>query len=151
MWKAVTCCIGCIVSIIGSFPVIAEEVLTPSQIKQRMIQELILASEWMNASTPIMVDPDIRLDKTSVGPGAKLSYFYTLVNHKAFEIDKSSFLIDVKGSIVQQACSHPDMAMTLFYGGAYRYVYHSSDLQTLASFDVVKNDCYTSSTSNMIN
>lgn len=74
---------------------------------QSLSEKLSLLSEIKNQSLPMMVDPDIRVDSTYVGPGKLFGYKYTMVNHSATRIDGREFAKMIRPEVVKELCYDP--------------------------------------------
>lgn len=54
----------------------------------------------MNERLPITVDRETRLDRLSAGPGEKVTYHYSLINLRISQIDKGSFIPQLREQLV---------------------------------------------------
>lgn len=73
---------------------------------QSLYEKLSLLSEIKNESLPMMIDKDIRVDSTYVGPGI-FGYRYTMVNYSANSIDGRDFARMVRPEVVRELCYDP--------------------------------------------
>src|SRR5450756_2599612 len=61
---------------------------------------LVQISSDMNKNLPMMVDSETRLDSTVAGPGNRITYIYTIVNHAKSEMDISVLKQTVRPQII---------------------------------------------------
>lgn len=88
------------------------------EIQQKVIDGFGTAAEQINQSAPTMVDEETRLDKASVGPGALLTYHYTLPNFASEDLD-ANFIDTVFAHTKEFVCTTKEMKPAMQYGGAY--------------------------------
>ena len=79
------------VGLAASLAAIALQTSARAQKVQNISQLLVEASEIINQQLPITLDPTVRWDSTSAGPGKLMNYNYTLVTYSANQLDRSSF------------------------------------------------------------
>ena len=73
---------------------------------ESLSKKLSLLSKIRNQTLPVMLDPNIRVDSTFVGPGKVFGYNYTLVNHSAAEIDGSQLVRSLRPVMVDNFCNN---------------------------------------------
>lgn len=125
---------------------ISKTFFTPSTTSQQQIDEALIngfnqAARQANAKGAIMVDSDTRWDKTTVGPGARLNYFYSFPKHPSKDIDKNIILENIRSSVSKFACSNTEMKPSLKLGATYTYIYSGSDNVEIARFEINKTKC----------
>jgi hypothetical protein len=111
------------------------------QIEEKLIEGFTKAAEQSNKRGPVMVDQDTRWDRSAVGPGARLTYFYSLPKYSSREIDRGWLLANLKPEIKKGVCASKEMKPSLQYGATYIYAYSSNDGVEMARFEINKNDC----------
>jgi hypothetical protein len=121
--------------------VFAPSTPTPKQRENALTQGFSIAAQQINDRGPTMVDRDTRLDGASVGPGSRLTYHYTLVNHRSRDIDATRLTNILLPTVRQGVCNSKDMAKSLKYGATYVYSYSSSDGKRIAEFELRQSDC----------
>jgi len=88
-----------------------------------------------------MVDENTRMDRATVGPGARITYHYTFPNHNSRNIDLSWLHQNLRPVVINQVCSNKDMGLSLQYGGIYAYSYSGNDGAQIESFEIDQNVC----------
>ncbi len=73
-------------------------------------RELRQASDEINRTLPMMADRDTRADSCLAGPGAKFTYFYTLVNFDAADLDIPALRREMTESLTNGYRTSPEMA-----------------------------------------
>ena len=109
--------------------------------EERLFQEFTKAAEQINKRGPIMVDKDTRWDRSTVGPGARITHFYSLPNYSYRDTDPELFRVNSKLDVKSGVCASQDSKTLLQYGATYAYVYSSKDGKEIARFEINKNDC----------
>lgn len=99
------------------------------------------AAATANKQGPVMVDKETRWDSSSVGPGARMNYFYSFPNYAAADLDKDVILNDVSAMVSKDVCTHAEMQPTLKMGAIYSYVYKGNDDVEIARFEVDAQRC----------
>ncbi|HEY9032111.1 MAG TPA: hypothetical protein VIM93_12175 [Kangiella sp.] len=114
---------------------------TQDKIEAKLAEGFAKKAKEINATTPIMVDAQTRLDKVTAGPGALATYYYTFPNFSASEIDSNSFRSDLRNSVKSSVCASKEMKSSLVYGGKYKYIYAGKNGLTIVSFTFDRHDC----------
>jgi hypothetical protein len=68
----------------------------------RLNEGFTKAAEQINNRGPIMVDQETRLDKSVAGPGARLTYFYSLPKYSSEDINRKLLLASLEPAIKKQ-------------------------------------------------
>ncbi|MFB1485874.1 MULTISPECIES: peptidoglycan-binding protein [unclassified Thiocapsa] len=123
-----------------------EAVFTPSKSNQQELEENLIegfeeAARQVNATLPIMIDDDTRMDKATVGPGALVTYHYTFPKYSSKEIDPNWIRQDLRVTVKNDVCASTEMKPSLQLGGAYAFSYSGRDGVKIATFQVNGNDC----------
>lgn len=121
-------------SIFGSKP-------SAQQIEEKLIEGFNKAAEQSNRLGPRMVDQDTRWDKTAVGPGARVTYFYSFPRYSSREVTSGWLRTNVESVVRNGVCTSRDMKPSLQYGGTYVYSYSGNDGVEIARFAFNRHDC----------
>ena len=115
----------------------------PSQkeIEAKLIEGFEKGAKQVNATAPTMVDEDTRMDKATVGPGARVTYHYTFPKYSSRDVDSGWIISNLRPVVKSNVCVSKDMKPSLQYGGVYSFSYSGSDGVHIASFQVDRNDC----------
>jgi hypothetical protein len=100
-----------------------------------------MAADQINARGPVMVDEETSLNRAEAGPGARLTYFFSLPNHSSDEIDADRLVAGVRPNTITVVCQNDDMKVALQNGGTLVYVYSGKDELEIARFEVSGPDC----------
>lgn len=103
--------------------------------------ELQKASAALNKQLPMTMDADTRLDKTSTGPGLKLTYQYTLTSYSAADMDSGQLQQIMEGAIRQSACLDPNMRQFFTNGVTIGYDYRGNKGGKVMAFSISPSDC----------
>jgi hypothetical protein len=114
---------------------------TPEQIQSAIVQGLEKAARQINERGSIMVDEDTRMDGASVGPGARMTYLYTLPKHSSLEIDAAWMKTNVQPIVRKNMCSKPAVVSALKDGVTYIYSYSGSDGVKIVNIEITQRDC----------
>lgn len=125
---------------------VGKATFTPSKPSQKEIEAKLIegfekAVKQVNASAPTMVDEDTRMDKATVGPGARVTYHYTFPKYSSRDIDSGWIISNLQPVVKSKVCSSEEMKPSLQFGGVYSFSYSGSDGVRIASFEVDGNDC----------
>ena len=91
---------SCVSAIAFQSPTEAQKVDNISQI-------LVEVSDTINQQLPMSIDPTVRWDSTSAGPGKLMNYNYTLVGYSATEIDENQFANQFRPVVNNLLCNEP--------------------------------------------
>jgi len=94
-----------------------------------------------NRGMPMLLDQDTRMDSMVAGPGALLTYMYTITTLRAAENDRQILERHIHGPIKLGVCSAPDLQEFFKYGVTLRYFYRGSDGGYVAQGDITPKDC----------
>ncbi len=114
---------------------------TEKEIMAKLAEGFEVAAKQINESAPTMVDEETRMDRASVGPGALLTYHYTILNYSSSDIDSGVIKSNVFPLVKSGVCSNKDMKPSLQYGGTYAYSYSGSDGVLIDKFTIDSDDC----------
>ena len=110
------------------------------QVKQ-MEAALVKVSEYMNKRMPELVSADTRLDRVSAEPGPHFSYHYTLLASNGAEIDKNSFMADLRSRLKTTVCQKPEIRNFLNHGITVAYSYRGKDEAPIGTAEFAPNTC----------
>ena len=151
MWKKILSVLGFIVvlvvAIIGGQ--IGKEVgksafsskPTRQQIEAKLIEGFNQAAEQSNRLGPRMLDQDTRWDTTTVGPGARVNYYYSFPNYSSQDITAAWLDTNLKSVVKNGVCTNKDMKPSLQYGGTYVYFFLGNDGVEITRFMFNRHDC----------
>lgn len=114
---------------------------TPHQVEEKLIEGFNKAAEQSNRIGPQMVDEDTRWDRTSVGPGARVTYFYSFPKYSSREVSPSRVRANIESTVRGAVCGSKDMRPALQYGGTYAFSYSGNDGIEIARFEFNRRDC----------
>ena len=86
---------------------IAFQPQTKAQKVDNISQILVEVSDILNQQLPMNIDPTVRWDSTSAGPGELMNYNYTLVGYSAEQIDESQFTANFRPVANDILCNEP--------------------------------------------
>lgn len=99
------------------------------------------AAAQLNKKTPVMLDDDLRWDSASVGPGARVTYKYTYVNHPAAGVDRQAVLRDLLEPLGASVCTDEATRSSLELGATLSYLYQGNDGIEVARLDIDATSC----------
>lgn len=109
--------------------------------EEALIQGFTQVADEFNAEGPSMVDEHTRLDRTEVGPGARISYHYSLPKYASTDFAGIDFLAEITPDIKKGTCSDVNIQKTLKQGATYTFIYKTNDDVEIARLDVDKSAC----------
>ena len=112
-----------------------------SDVDKKLIEGFEKAAKEVNRTAPIMVDNSTRLDKATVGPGAKATYHYTFPGYSSKELDSKWLVGKLRPGVLKNVCSNEKMKPSLEYGGLYVFSYSGNDGIEIVSFQISSDDC----------
>lgn len=110
-------------------------------IEEGLIQGFTEMAEEFNAKGPTMMDEHTRLDSTRVGPGARISYFYSLPKYASSDFANMDFLAQVGPEITRGSCGDADIRQTLEQGASYSFIYSGNDGVEIGRVDLSLDAC----------
>ena len=110
------------------------------QVKQ-MEAMLVKVSEYMNKRMPELVNPETRLDRVSAEPGPHFSYHYTLLDSNGADIDKASFMANLRPKLKTSVCTKPEVRNFLNHGVTVIYSYRGKDNAPIGTAEFAPNTC----------
>lgn len=110
-------------------------------IEADLIEGFSIAAKELNQKCPMMLDEETRIDKVTVGPGARIVYHHTFPNYNSNEIDANLIRTNLRTEVMQKVCSNEKMKKSIEYGGIYVYSYYGKDAVEIAQFEIDRSDC----------
>lgn len=116
---------------------------TPKQqdVEVLVIEGFAKAAAQINRTLPKMIDEDTRLDKVTVGPGARTVYHYSSPKHTSRDFDGALLRATLRPDTMLKVCAAREMKKSLQYGGVYAYSYSGNDGIKIVEFEIDRNDC----------
>jgi hypothetical protein len=108
---------------------------------KKVVNTLREVAAEVNPTLPVFVDKATRLDKIIPGPGAKLTYSYTIATRKSKEIDHQYLLNFLRKNLKTQACASEDLKIFFENKVIVGYSYKSSDDIHIGTLEVTPRDC----------
>lgn len=80
----------------------------PSQqeVEAKLIEGFTKAANQFNQKLPMMLDQDTRLDKATVGPGARAVYHHTFPKYTSRDIDANWLNTNLRPEVMRKVCTH---------------------------------------------
>lgn len=98
-------------------------------------------ADKFNKRGPVMENKFVRFDKTVAGPGARITYFYTLVKHPSTELDRAKLQKNLSGKLLSAVCNNAKVKPSIELGAAYIYEYSGNDGIEVSRVEVNKHNC----------
>ncbi len=108
---------------------------------KQMEAALIKVSEYMNKRMPELINPETRLDRVSAEPGPHFSYHYTLLDTNGADVDKTSFMADLRGRLKSTVCQKAEIRNFLNHGITVAYSYRGKDNAPVGTAEFAPNTC----------
>lgn len=110
-------------------------------VDEKIYAEFKKTADKFNQRGPTMVSKTLRLDKTTAGPGARITYFYTFTNYSSHDLDRDKLSASLQGRLDKVICTNDKIKPTLKLGATYAYVYSGNDGVELVRLEVNKQHC----------
>lgn len=114
---------------------------TQKEVDKKIIEGFKKAVKEVNRTAPTMVDQDTRLDKATIGPGARATYHYSFPKYSSKEIKSNWLQTNLRPIVTKNVCSNKKMRPSIEYGGIYIFSYSGNDGIEISSFQVSLDDC----------
>ncbi len=111
------------------------------EIEAKLIEGFTAAANQINQKLPIMIDEETRMDRATVGPGARTVYHNTFPRYTSRDIDANWLQTNLRPEVMRKVCDNKDMKKSLQYGGIYIYSYSGRDEVEITRFEIDRNDC----------
>ncbi len=107
---------------------------------QQFSDELAVASDEMNLGLPALIDPNTRLNKTSVEGGAFV-FHYTLIKFSLDDINTQLFAATMGPELHNSVCLSEEMQMLLNMDVPLIYTYTGHEGKDIASIMINQSSC----------
>lgn len=87
-----------------------------------------------------MVGENTVLESTS-GYNSRFTYYYTLLNYTADEIDTDTFISQMKPVLLQNTCTSESLAPLVDQGVTIQYIYSDKDRKEITAIAVSPAEC----------
>ena len=111
------------------------------EIEAKLIEGFTTAVNQINQKLPMMIDEETRLDRATVGRGARIVYYNTFPKYTSRDIDANWLQTNLRPEVMRNVCDNKDMRKSLQYGGIYVYSYSGRDGVEITRFEIDRNDC----------
>lgn len=105
---------------------------------QQTIADIVRSA---NGKLPVMVDKQTRLDRVESGPGAQLTYRYTLPDMAAPEANGYWISSEVQPKVTRDVCDTPHLRRLLASGAVLAYAYEDKNGDDIGRFAIKDADC----------
>ena len=105
---------------------------------QQVIADIVGSA---NGKLPVMVDKQTRLDRVEAGPGAQLTYRYTLPDMAGPETSGYWISSEVRPKVTRDVCGTPDLRRLLASSAALVYAYEDKNGDDIGRFAIKDADC----------
>lgn len=119
----------------------APDVKQKKAVEEAIIKGATAAVKTINENAPIMVDDLTRLEKATVGPGARLVYHQTLITLDSTKVDKKKFFSGMKEKIEKSICEQGKIIDTIERGGIFSYRYSGKNGGHIATINIDQINC----------
>jgi hypothetical protein len=111
--------------------------------------ELVAMTNVLNKDLPIMLDKETRIDNVgSIGDG--VIYRYTLVNHRAEEVDVDKLLAELRPLLINRTCTDERMLRVLLKRSTtVLYSYSGDDGKKITEIPILLANCNKSETGSL--
>ncbi len=103
-------------------------------------QALVEIAKKHNATLPVQIDSETRLDRIMAEPGKRLTYFYTLFNVPRRDTDAAKFISTMKPLLINDYRTSPQMAGLRKEQVELHYCYRDRNGNIFAEFVVSPKD-----------
>ncbi|WP_111643085.1 hypothetical protein [Marinimicrobium alkaliphilum] len=101
---------------------------------------LLDSADQLNATLPMMVDEETRLDSAS-GSDRTFRYNYTMVNYASEDIDPEVFVSHMRPQLTAGVCTNKEMAVFVKHRIPVVYAYYGNQGKEIATLAVQSTDC----------
>ena len=113
----------------------------PIEVQPDLINNIAEIVKNGNEKLPMMVDKQTRLDKVVAGPGAQITYLYTLPDYASFDVSADWISTDVKPKVTKDVCDTAVLRKLLASGVTLVYAYKGKDEVDINKFQVQDFNC----------
>ena len=113
----------------------------PIEVQPDLIKNIAEIVKNGNEKLPMMVDKQTRLDKVVAGPGAQITYLYTLPDYSSFDVSADWISTDVKPKVTKDVCDTAVLRKLIASGATLEYAYKGKDGVDINKFQVQDFNC----------
>lgn len=99
------------------------------------------AAEQINKTLPKMIGSNTRADRATAGPGAAMSFYYTITDTNALDISsmelQSTLYPELRGAL----CNDQLQKKALQHGAIYSYIYSGKDGLVITRITIDRTSC----------
>ncbi|MBL0041650.1 MAG: hypothetical protein IPP28_11545 [Xanthomonadales bacterium] len=128
-----------VLKLMNSAPHSAQVNITDDEIEKALAQ----TSDLLNKQLPMMVDSVTRLDKTFIGAGKRLIFYYVILSHSGSAFSADELRSDLYPTVKQKSCSSPVLAALMKNGVKFEHIYHYNNGNEATRVVIVSADCGT--------
>lgn len=103
----------------------------------------VATAEMINQNAPQVIDDQVRLERADVGPGALVTFNYTLINYDGDDLPESA-VAGMRTDFLKQNCTNPALRKPIADGLEYKYLYANKSGTTVANILVSAEGCRSS-------
>ena len=107
----------------------------------KIIETLEKEAKAYNATLPEKVGDNVMMDKVTVGPGKRFTYFSTITNVTVDKLNIPVFKKAAKPELVKSWCGNPDIKNYFLQGVTIVASYSGSDTKHIVDIPVTRADC----------
>ena len=110
--------------------------------REAYLSGLALAQKELDATMPIMLDEETRIDRVGLENQNRLVGYRTLVKYASSDIvDVASFINNIKSHMASNICHQDNLKRFFQYGGVFVLVYSANDGIEIARVAINRDDC----------
>jgi len=115
-----------------------------------IIEQLRDSSKRLNLRFPQKIDSETIIEKTEVGPGAVITYFYTLINYPSDKVSPENLRNIVLPNLLEKVKNERSLLEALANGAAFRHCYMGNDGKAVLDIPITYSTYSNHSRNNMI-
>ena len=102
---------------------------------------LEIAADEITAKAPMELDKEIRLDRAFAGPGAHLTYYYSLPNYASGEVDSRNLRKVADPLLKRQLCADTVIKKSMNMGATFIFVIRANNGMEVLRSEMTKSAC----------
>jgi hypothetical protein len=106
-----------------------------------MRRALETAADQLNQRGPISVNPDVRFDRAFAGPGARLTYYYSLPKYSSGDLNPDLLRKNVEPIMRNQLCLDEIVKKSMNMGATFVFVMRANNGADVLRFEMGKGAC----------
>ena len=104
-------------------------------------EKLVRAANDVNSKTPVSLDEYTRMDSALAGPGAQITYFYTLIQHESTNPSVREFGMLMRPVLLRNYCGSDEMRAMRDDDVKLAYVYRAKDGPEVSRVEIQAKEC----------